>query len=57
MTMGYDSDTPDHKPELPVDKGSHMLTLWLDSHVKFTLRGSGTEPKVKCKFESLISRG
>lgn len=48
MTLGYDSDTPDNKPELPVDKGSHMLTLWLDDDIKFTLRGSGTEPKVKC---------
>jgi phosphoglucomutase len=48
MTLGYDSDTPDNIPELPVDKGSHMLTLWLDDDIKFTLRGSGTEPKVKC---------
>jgi phosphoglucomutase len=50
MTKGYDSDTPDHKPALPIDKGSQMLTLWLDRDVKFTLRASGTEPKVKCKF-------
>lgn len=48
MTLGYDSDTADNKPELPVDQGSHMLTLWLDDNIKFTLRGSGTEPKVKC---------
>jgi phosphoglucomutase len=49
MTLGYDSDTPDHKPALPVDPTSHMLTVWLNSDVKFTLRGSGTEPKVKCE--------
>jgi phosphoglucomutase len=48
MTLGYDSDTSDNKPDLPIDQGSHMLTLWLDEDVKFTLRGSGTEPKVKC---------
>ncbi|KAH8703612.1 putative phosphoglucomutase [Talaromyces proteolyticus] len=52
MTLGYDSDTPDHKPELPVDKSSHMLTLWLNEDIKFTLRGSGTEPKVKFYIES-----
>lgn len=48
MTLGFDSNTTDNKPELPVDEGSHMLTLWLDGNIKFTLRGSGTEPKVKC---------
>ncbi|KAI7971126.1 hypothetical protein EIK77_007242 [Talaromyces pinophilus] len=53
MTLGYDSDTPDNMPELPVDKGSHMLTLWLDDDIKFTLRGSGTEPKVKCTLPIL----
>ncbi|KAL1872492.1 hypothetical protein Plec18167_006610 [Paecilomyces lecythidis] len=52
MTEGYDSGTPDGKPVLPVDSTSQMLTLWLDRDVKFTLRGSGTEPKVKCKFPS-----
>jgi phosphoglucomutase len=50
MTLGYDSDTADNKPELPVDEGSHMLTLWLNDNIKFTLRGSGTEPKVKCRI-------
>lgn len=55
MTLGYDSDTPDNKPELPIDQGSHMLTLWLDEDVKFTLRGSGTEPKVKCTSLSLVT--
>lgn len=49
MTEGYDSGTKDTKPTLPVDKGSQMLTLWLDRGIRFTLRGSGTEPKVKCK--------
>lgn len=47
MTEGYDSAAPGKKPALPVDGGSQMLTLWLDNDVRFTLRGSGTEPKVK----------
>ncbi|ODM16402.1 hypothetical protein SI65_07909 [Aspergillus cristatus] len=51
MTEGYDSGTQDNKPKLPVDKGSQMLTLWLDRGVHFTLRGSGTEPKVKIYIE------
>ncbi|KAJ9204188.1 hypothetical protein DTO164E3_1950 [Paecilomyces variotii] len=52
MTEGYDSETPDKKPILPVDSSSQMLTLWLDRDIKFTLRGSGTEPKVKVYIES-----
>jgi phosphoglucomutase len=50
MTEGYDSGTPDKKPQLPADKSSQMLTLWLDREVRFTIRASGTEAKVKCKF-------
>lgn len=50
MAEGYDSATDDNKPTLPVDKGSQMLTLWLDRGVRFTIRGSGTEPKIKSRF-------
>lgn len=52
MTEGYDSATPDNKPDLPEDASSQMLTLWLEGGVRFTMRGSGTEPKVKCKFHN-----
>lgn len=52
MTEGYDSGTEDNKPALPIDRSSQMLTLWLDREVRFTLRASGTEPKVKCKISS-----
>lgn len=52
MTEGYDSGTADNKPTLPVDRNTQMLTLWLDRDVRFTLRGSGTEPKVKLYIES-----
>ncbi|EAW23881.1 phosphoribomutase PRM15 [Aspergillus fischeri NRRL 181] len=52
MTEGYDSGTEDQKPALPIDKSSQMLTIWLDRDVRFTIRGSGTEPKVKVYIES-----
>ncbi|KAJ5725966.1 uncharacterized protein N7483_007323 [Penicillium malachiteum] len=52
MTEGYDSATPDNKPDLPEDPSSQMLTLWLEGGVRFTIRGSGTEPKVKFYIES-----
>lgn len=49
MTKGYDSDTADNIPALPVDSSSQMVTVWSHQGVRFTLRGSGTEPKVKSK--------
>ncbi|KAL4906672.1 hypothetical protein BDW74DRAFT_167244 [Aspergillus multicolor] len=52
MTEGYDSGTEDKKPRLPADKSSQMLTLWLDRDVRFTIRASGTEAKVKYYIES-----
>ncbi|PYH97041.1 phosphoglucomutase [Aspergillus ellipticus CBS 707.79] len=52
LTEYYDSGTEDHKPTLPADKSSQMLTLWLDRGVRFTIRSSGTEPKVKVYIES-----
>lgn len=50
LTEGYDSGTEDHTPTLPVDKNTQMLTLWMDREVRFTIRASGTEPKVKSTF-------
>lgn len=52
MTAGYDSETFDKKPELPIDSTSQMLTVWSERGIRFTLRGSGTEPKVKSKSTS-----
>ncbi|KAL5343398.1 hypothetical protein BJX70DRAFT_167731 [Aspergillus crustosus] len=52
MTEGYDSGTEDKTPKLPADKSSQMLTLWLDREVRFTIRASGTEAKVKFYIES-----
>ncbi|EFR02738.1 phosphoglucomutase-2 [Nannizzia gypsea CBS 118893] len=52
MTRGFDSDTADKRPALPVDPASQMLTIWSHRGVRFTIRGSGTEPKVKIYIES-----
>ncbi|KAF2088430.1 phosphoglucomutase-2 [Saccharata proteae CBS 121410] len=56
LTEGYDSATEDHVPVLPVSKDSQMITCEVEGDVRFTVRGSGTEPKIKlyieCKAES-----
>ncbi|EZF34991.1 hypothetical protein H109_05126 [Trichophyton interdigitale MR816] len=52
MTRGYDSDAADKRPVLPVDPASQMLTIWSHRGIRFTIRGSGTEPKVKIYIES-----
>ncbi|CAK9439027.1 uncharacterized protein LODBEIA_P32510 [Lodderomyces beijingensis] len=61
LTVGYDSSTADHKPLLPVDPHSQMITGVLEPlkrpandpklSVRFTARGSGTEPKLKVYIE------
>ncbi|KAI8804882.1 hypothetical protein BJ742DRAFT_822777 [Cladochytrium replicatum] len=47
LTIGYDSEQPDKKPLLPVSSSSEMVTFKLDNECVFTLRTSGTEPKIK----------
>lgn len=55
--MGYDSSTDDHTADLPVSKSSQMITCWLekidgiDEGIRFTVRASGTEPKIKIYLE------
>ncbi|EPS26759.1 hypothetical protein PDE_01698 [Penicillium oxalicum 114-2] len=51
LTEGFDTASSDHKPDLPEDPTSQMITLWLEGGLRFTLRGSGTEPKVKFYIE------
>ena len=57
LTVGYDSGTEDHIPKLPVSKDSQMITCWLDKidgsdeGIRFTVRTSGTEPKIKIYLE------
>ena len=59
LTIGYDSETEDHKPTLPCSTSNQMITCWLegrpapndaleaDNGVRLTIRASGTEPKIK----------
>lgn len=53
LTIGYDSTTPDKKPTLPVSKSTEMITFTIEDLIRenvtatFTLRTSGTEPKIK----------
>lgn len=54
LTRGYDSATANHVPALPVDPSSQMITAVLKrgiDRVRFTCRGSGTEPKLKVYIE------
>eukprot|EP01128_Nolandella_sp_AFSM9_P008630 TRINITY_DN5317_c0_g1_i1.p1 TRINITY_DN5317_c0_g1~~TRINITY_DN5317_c0_g1_i1.p1 ORF type:complete len:588 (-),score=161.29 TRINITY_DN5317_c0_g1_i1:353-2116(-) len=43
---GYDSGTADKKPVLATTS-SDMITIYFENGAVFTLRGSGTEPKLK----------
>ncbi|KAI7888047.1 uncharacterized protein EV154DRAFT_519070 [Mucor mucedo] len=47
LTVGYDSSTEDHLPTLPVSASSEMITFRLANNTVFTIRTSGTEPKIK----------
>jgi len=51
LTVGYDSTTPNHVPKLPVSKDSQMISCDVDGGVRFTVRSSGTEPKIKLYIE------
>jgi len=51
LTVGYDSKSKDHTPDLPVDKAAQMITCELEDGARFTVRGSGTEPKIKLYIE------
>lgn len=45
---GFDSETADGKPSLPLVAGGHFLTFkFAEEGVVATLRTSGTEPKIK----------
>ena len=54
LTNDYDSETQDKKAVLPASADIQMITCWLsgtetDDGIRFTVRTSGTEPKIKCK--------
>ena len=55
---GFDSSIPGNSPDLPVSS-SQMITCWLDRGVsdqgiRFTVRASGTEPKIKGSDFSML---
>ncbi|CDR37542.1 CYFA0S01e11782g1_1 [Cyberlindnera fabianii] len=57
LTTGFESATADGKPLLPVDSSAQMITAKLDTgvpdeEIRFTARGSGTEPKLKVYIEA-----
>lgn len=50
-TPGYDSKTEDHRPTLPISSSTQMITFEFKNGAVATLRGSGTEPKLKYYVE------
>lgn len=59
LTKCFDSGTTDNIPLLPSSASSQMITCWLngspyDQGVRFTIRSSGTEPKIKSEFVSIL---
>jgi len=57
LTTGFDSSTANNVPDLFVDPSSQMITCQLHTEVsgefiRFTARGSGTEPKLKVYIEA-----
>jgi len=51
VTIGYDSGEADLKSKLPVTPGTEMITFFLENGCVCTIRGSGTEPKLKYYIE------
>ncbi|KAI5790662.1 phosphoglucomutase-like protein [Peziza echinospora] len=51
LTTGWDSATSDGVPKLPSSSSSEMITCELEGGVRFSVRGSGTEPKIKMYIE------
>eukprot|EP00656_Telonema_subtile_P043287 TRINITY_DN49666_c0_g1_i2.p1 TRINITY_DN49666_c0_g1~~TRINITY_DN49666_c0_g1_i2.p1 ORF type:complete len:197 (+),score=52.96 TRINITY_DN49666_c0_g1_i2:180-770(+) len=52
LTTGFDSAQADNKAILPVDPSSQMITFSFENGAVCTLRGSGTEPKLKYYVEA-----
>ncbi|QSS60965.1 phosphoglucomutase [Histoplasma capsulatum] len=54
VTFGFDSGAggEDGGMQLPADPNNQMVTVWSERGIRFTLRGSGTEPKIKIYIES-----
>ena len=48
---GYDSETLDKRPTLPISKSSPMITIRFKNSCVVQFRASGTEPKFKYYIE------
>ncbi|KRX42084.1 Phosphoglucomutase-2 [Trichinella murrelli] len=51
LCIGYDNSLPGNKPILPWGPSNFMITFSLENGCIFTIRGSGTEPKIKYYIE------
>ncbi|KRZ32217.1 Phosphoglucomutase-2 [Trichinella pseudospiralis] len=51
LCIGYDSSMLGNKPILPWGPSNFMITFFLENGCTFTIRGSGTEPKIKYYIE------
>lgn len=47
LNSGYDSAEPDRRASLPTSAHSFMVSFFVDDDISFTIRTSGTEPKIK----------
>lgn len=57
LTVGFDSREETKKPVLPTSAVSPMITFYFDNNVTLTIRGSGTEPKLKWYSELISTEG
>ncbi|ALC41065.1 CG10202 [Drosophila busckii] len=51
LTTGLDTSFPDNKARMPVSPNKHMITFTFTNGMTFTVRDSGTEPKIKIYSE------
>jgi len=54
LTIGFDSTQPGNKPILPVSLSNQMITFYTKEDLVLTVRGSGTEPKLKFYLEKIF---
>eukprot|EP00796_Vickermania_ingenoplastis_P004391 gene4391-3193_t len=55
LATGLDTRHADRKASLPVSKSSPLITFYLDNNVVLSVRGSGTEPKIKWYAECVTT--
>lgn len=55
LNNGIDNGSPDHRATLPTSSSSYMVTFFIDTQIQFTIRTSGTEPKIKYYSEIVSS--